>query len=468
MKSQVFKFLFILLGITLSSNFGLFAKSSIEPCQKDGAKVIDYGKKIKKVEISLPFADTIKNTRRFSTENITNDICFELLAYNEKSKTWTTIEVFKIWDKYEIDLTKNKLKTIAIAPNKNCENFELQYKKDGNILKIQIVTNCLVGASFETILLENPGHSVKVIDDTCYFRDNYRDIDAKTKHKISVFFDSIFVSSFDSPDGLFKINVDVYEDKKSLVYSLNDKSGDKIYLFYNSLLLSTCKSLNMLGLLDENVYYTADNFIYKNEKKLYLFDPEFPVYLINKNLYYATKDDLFHKSIWKNDTIFQNFSCVLGLKSFAIGKNEEIAYTVLKKDGSIVLYKGGSQYAIAKGDAILIRPTYSPDGKKFYFIEGKPRGGYYYAYYLHGDFPVPSTLGFTIINEFKFSPNSKYVATSVEDLHAKQWFILTGKMLGPFDATSRDYYFSDDSKIFFYRYYDKKTKEWIDAEEKLN
>ena len=443
----------LMVSLSFANCFSLPAKKENIPCPVEGSTVVNSSSRIKKIEVCF--------SRRLSNE-IKNDIYFELLGYNKKMSSWNSLSVFLLKEKFEIDITDKNIKTIAIAPNKNCITFETKYENKSGVLSFLIEDACVLQKTEETLICENIDHKITVKIDTYINIDAYRTGGGYCQ--ITLFYDDTSFFSFESKSYLKN---DVYETRDEFVYSIYLFANSTRYLFYNNRLIAQGHDIGYIGIENGNIYYSNKGVIFKNEKSLYPFSSELPVFLIDGNLYYTNAEDYSHKSIWKNDNILPNCGYIERLSSFAIGSNDEVAYIVTNKDGSVTLYKKNIPYATALYENILMRPTYSPDGKKFYFIEGRPRG-YYLTYYLHGDFPVPPTMGFLLIDKFKFSPNSKYIATCVEDLNREAWYLLSNKILGPFAGTNSNYHFSEDSKIFYYRYKDLKTGEWINAEEVLD
>lgn len=454
-KVVLFTSLFVFLNTTY-----LFSKSNENiTCPVQGSQTINVGSNIKKVNLKL-----YKKAENFFIEDVSNEILFELFGYDEKKSEWVSLSIFSPKKTNEINITQ-KTKIFALVPYKNCEELEIEYEKNGSTLTISLEHLLIIKNSKSYRTIKNTEDSkAEMIKFYCReLKTTTYSVDIYDVEKNAYYYNGNIVKEFPLRD---KQSIDVYLNEPDLIFKIQTgySSQNPEYLIKNDEIIAeaTHGDIKFLGLYENQVYYRleeGDNPIYKNQDILISkSDWKKPAYEINGNIYYSIGN-----TIYKNKGILKNIN--QDLNDFSIGMNDELAYIVFDENADMLLYKNDLLYAKA---SYLYRPTYSPDGKKFYFIEGKPRGGYYNAYYLYGDFPIPPTTGFTLIGDFKFSPNSKYIAIYVEDLQAKKWYILSGKILGPFDYTSEDYHFSDDSKTFFYRYYDTKTKKWIDAEENLD
>lgn len=451
---------FVSLFVFLNTSY-MFSKSN-EPliCPVKGAQTINSGSNIKKINLKL-----YKKAENFFIEDVSNEILFELLGYDEKKSEWVSLGIFSPKETTEISI-KQKMKIVALVPYKNCEELEIGYEKNGSTLTISLEHLLIIKNSEPYRTIKNTeGSKAEMIKFYCReLKTSPYSVDVYDVEKNAYYYNGNVIKEFPLRD---KQLIDVYLNEPDLIFKIQtgDSSQDPEYLIKNDEIIveATHSDIEFLGQYANQIYYRlaiGEHPIYKDKEQIVPKTDwvRSSVYEINGNVYYSSEN-----TIYKNNEVLKKLDQMLF--DFAVGINDELAYIVFDENADMLLYKNDLLYAKA---SYLYRPTYSPDGKKFYFIEGKPRGGNYNAYYLYGDFPVPPTTGFTLVGEFKFSQNSKYIATAVDDLQAKKWYILSGKILGPFDYTSENYYFSDDSKSFIYRYYDSKTKKWIDAEEKMN
>lgn len=446
---------FVSLFVFLNTSY-MFSKSN-EPliCPVKGAQTINSGSNIKKINLKL-----YKKAENFFIEDVSNEILFELLGYDEKKSEWVSLGIFSPKETTEISI-KQKMKIVALVPYKNCEELEIEYEKNGSTLTISL-EHLLIIKNYEPYrtIKNTEGSKAEMIKFYCReLKTSPYSVDVYDVEKNAYFYNGSIIKEFPLRD---KQSIDVYLYEPNLIFKVQtgDSSQSPEYLIKNDVIIAeaTHGDIEFLGDYENQVYYrltTGDNPIFRAKDQIIpKSDWTKSAYEINGNVYYSIGNN-----IYKNKEILKKLDC--DLRDFSVSPNDELAYIVFDENADMLLYKNNLLYAKA---SVLLRPTFSPDGKKFYFIASKN----YASYYLYGDFPVPPTAGFRKIGEFHFSPNSEYIATYAQDLQGKYWYILTGKLLGPFAGINENYHFSETSERFYYRYKDKDSGQWIDAEEKMN
>lgn len=431
----------------------IYAKANIPPCPIPDVQVYENNSKLKTIKIQ--YKDN-KSVAELFNKEVKNQIYFAILGFEQGKQEWETIEVFPLEKDYQIDISTKKLQAISLVPNKNVLELNCKFQKDKSTLIISIEKAKINGETKKYVIAENKSHTMSAESYISYENGNYTEY-----NDLAFFFDEKEIQKI-SYNAFKEENLKLYENSDDIIFSY-EEAYDKKYLFFNDKLIIKAKDSKYVGKTAKDLYYFANGYIYKNDEKLYKADSSFPIYLIDNNIFYADSKSKYDSAIYKNGKILIT---KLPLNDFVINKNEEIAYVLINEDETTTLYKNSKAYAQTEGSETFSHLAYSPDGRKFYYVLGKPTT-WYYAYFLIGDFPISPKTILKNIGEFKFSSDSKYIATNVMDENEKQWYVLSNKMIGPFYKTNGKFYFSDDSKYFYYEYQEKGSDEWKKGSEKL-